>query len=138
MAIEREIPRDISRYKTKLIGTFTTRNVVCGIPGLILGIGTYFLVRPYASQDAAIIAAIIIASPILLCGWAEPYGIPFEKFISIVFVSQVLAPKHIKYVTENTYKEFGQSEEASKSMQGKKNAKKKHNKVFVSEYQQYM
>lgn len=106
MAIEREIPKDISKYESKLIGPFTTRQVVCGVPGMGLAIGCYFLLRPYVTDDVNFFIDILVALPFLVCGWIKPYGIPFEKYISIVFVSQVLAPKHRKYKTENTYGEL--------------------------------
>lgn len=132
MAIEREVPKDISRYESKLIGPFTTRQVLCGAPAVALAVGSYFLLRNYVSEDVVFFVAFLVAMPLLLCGWAKPYGIPLEKYVSIVFVSQVLAPKHRKYVTENTYQE-----DVSQKQKPKKQKKKK-NDAYTGEYQPYL
>ena len=135
MAIERAIPKDISKYEAKLIGPLTTRNVVFGIPGFALGVGCYFLLRPFVSNDVNFFIDIAVALPFLLCGWYKPYGIPFEKYISIVFVSQVLAPKHRKYRTENTYSCLKKAEEKKDS--GKKKNRKKEKKEFSGDLARY-
>lgn len=135
MAIEREIPKDISKYEAKLIGPFTTRQVVCGVPGIGLALGSYFLLRPYISEDMCFFIALLVSLPLLLCAVAKPYGIPFEKYISIIFVSQVLAPKYRKYVTENTYKELEEIKTNNKKK--KKKEKKKNKNIYVGEYQQF-
>ena len=136
MSIEKEIPKDISKYESKLIGAFTTRQVVCGIPGILLAVGSYFLLRNYVAEDIVFFIAFLVAIPFLLCGWYKPYGIPFEKYISIVFVSQVLAPKHRKYVTENTYKLPKEPQEESAPK--KKKSKKKKKDMYVGEFQRYL
>lgn len=100
--IERPIPRDIQSYEPKLIGPFTTRQVICGIPGFGLAIGAYFLLRG-AIGDAALLVSLLIAAPFMLCGWYKPYGIPFDKYAKTVFVSMLLAPNKRKYKTENRY-----------------------------------
>ena len=135
MSIEREIQKDISKYEAKLIGPFTTRQVIFGIPGIVIGVGSYFLLKPYLGEDIVMFVAMVLALPLLLCGWAKPYGIPFEKYVAIVFVSQVLAPKHRKYVTENPCPEL----QEQNSLNQKKKEKKKKTKVSYSgEYQQFL
>lgn len=136
MSIEKEIPKDISKYESKLIGPLTTRQVLCGIPAVLLAIGSYFLLRNIVSDDVVFFVAFLVAMPLLLCGWYKPYGIPFEKYISIVFVSQVLAPKHRKYVTENSYKIPDESQ--SKETKKKKKDKKKKKSDCPDEFQSYL
>lgn len=135
MSIEREVPKDISRYEAKAIGPFTTRQLLCGIPAVSLAIGSYFLLKSYVSQDVVFFVAFVVAMPLFLLGWAKPYGIPLEKYLSIVFVSQILAPKHRKYVTENTYQIPNDINE-----QKIKNPKKKKQKqkIYTGEYQRYL
>lgn len=141
MSIEKEIPKDISKYESKLISAFTTRQVVCGVPGILLGVGTYFLLRNFIEGDLVFILAFIVALPLLLCGWYKPYGIPFEKYISIVFVSQVLAPKNRKYVTENTYKipkETQDKETENKKTHEKAKPKKNKKIIYEGEFKRYL
>lgn len=139
MSIEKEIPRDISKYEVKTIGPFTTRQVVCGVPGIGLGVGAYFLTKPFVGEDVAFFVAVLIAMPLLLMGFAKPYGIPFEKFLSIVFVSLVLAPKHRKYITENTFKDLTLPDEQSTDKSCTTKKKKKKKKVaYTGEHTQYL
>lgn len=132
MAIEKEIPRDISKVETKFAGPFTVRQLVCGIPGLGLAVGCYFLLRAYVPNDVNFFIDLVIALPFLLCGWIKPYGIPFEKFASIVFVSQFLAPKNRKYCTENTYSILKLPQSKKKD-----DKKKKKNIVYTGEFTKY-
>ena len=135
MSIEREVPKDISKYEAKAIGSFTTRQLLCGIPAIALAVGSYFLLKNRVSEDILFFVAFLVAMPLLLLGWAKPYGIPLEKYISIVFVSQVLAPKHRKYVTENTY----QIPKDTNEQKIKKTKKKKQKqKKYTGEYQRYL
>lgn len=103
MAIEREIPKDINKYETKLIGPLTTRQTVCIIPASILSISLYMLLKDVLPTDACIMTCIFVALPFLLCGWYKPNGLPFEKFVRTVFITTILAPKHRVYKTINYY-----------------------------------
>lgn len=134
MAIEREIPKDITKYEPKLIGPFTTRQVVFGIPGLAIGAGSYFMFRPILPDSINTFLAILLALPFLLCACVKVYGVPFEKFASIVFVSQVLAPTHRKYQSENLYDDLKEKKDVSKT---NKKKSKKSKKVFSGEFTRY-
>lgn len=135
MSIEKEIPRDISRYEAKAVGPFTARQLLYGVPAFGLALGAYFLTKQYIADDGAFFVAFIVAMPLLLLGFAKPYGMHLEKFLSIVFVSLILAPKHRKYITENTYKDLSASEKTSTS-NCKKN--KKNKSAHMGEHKQYL
>lgn len=104
MAIEKDIPKDICKYESKLIGPFTTRQVVCSIPGVLLGVGAFFLLGQFGiAQDIKLIVATTLCIPFLLCGFVKLYDIPFEKFFLILLFTSFLAPKHRIYKTENNF-----------------------------------
>lgn len=124
MAIEREIPKDISKYEAKLIGPLTTRQVIFGVPGAIVGVGCFFLTNKFLPSDVSTFISIFFAAPFLLCGWVKVYGVHFEKFVSMVFISQFVAPKHRKYRTENLYSDL-------RDIKVVKKEKKKKNKKIV-------
>ena len=134
MAIEKNIPQDICKFESKLIGPLTTRNVMFGVPGVILGLGTYFLLGNISfvtlSQDIKIIIAIFLAMPFFLCGWVKIYGIKFEKFASMVFVSMIWAPKHRLYKTKNTFEFLTESDVPTNKKAEEK--KQKIQKAYVS------
>ena len=104
MAIEKNIPQDICQYESKLIGPLTTRQVGFAVPGAVLAIGAYVIGGNLGlTQDTRIFMAILFFAPFLLCGWVKLYGINFEKFISMIFITQIIAPKHRLYKTNNNF-----------------------------------
>ena len=124
MAIEKEIPKDIKDYKPKLIGPFTTRQILCLAPALALGLGLFFGLKNVLSTDVRLFAITFIAAPFFLLGWYEPYHMPFEKFVKTVFVSTILSPLYRKYVTERICFDDSTDKAAAKKVRKKKKRKK--------------
>ena len=119
--IEIEVNQDIREYKTKLIGPFTTRQVICLILGGTTVIGAYNLLQPYLTSDTTTFVCMILAVPfILMSGIFEPHGMKMEDFLRASFVSLVLSPTVRKYELENSYNK--------KLMEERKNKKKKKRK----------
>lgn len=101
--IELDIPKDIMTYETKLIGPLSLRQLVCGVPMVvIMGASTLFLSK-IISSDVAIFAGLVCALPFMLCGWVKIQGLPFEKFAMSTAKSMFLAPAKRKYVIKNTF-----------------------------------
>jgi hypothetical protein len=100
--IEIEIPKDIRKYDAKLIGPFTTRQVLCFIPGCALGACT-FLIPTFLPQDIRLILTGIVFLPFLLVGWVKPYGMKFELFAKQIIFSTFLSPQERKYITKNQF-----------------------------------
>lgn len=129
MAIEKNIPQDICQYESKLIGPLTTRQVGFLVPGVVLAVGAFVLTGKWGfTQDTRIFIAILLLAPFLLCGWVKLYGINFEKFISMVFVTQFIAPKHRLYKTKNNFDFLLASDEPidKKAAEKKKQAQKNY------------
>lgn len=133
MAIEIEIPKDITKYEAKLMGPFTTRQIVCLVPAVLLAIATYNVGKKFVTQDTCYFLVLIVISPFLLCGWYKPYGMPFEKFIKTAFVSNILSPKHRKYITKNVYEEIYKINDATQRKEIKKENKKENKKETKKE-----
>lgn len=100
--ISKNIPRDISQYKAKLMLGLTTRQVVLFVPGAALGVGAFFLLRDMIGE-AAILVAIIVAAPFILFASFKPLGMPLEQFIKKALIPMFLAPATRRYKCENTY-----------------------------------
>lgn len=140
--IEMEMPKDIRKFKTKLIGPLTLRETIC--VGLTVGIG--YLLRRYTvglPDDIRNLLTIVIASPILACGWLTPYGLPFEQYAVVFLFSTFLSPKQRKYKTEMEfiYEEeedeellIGDNEKNIKKSPEKPKAKKPSGKYKSKEY----
>ena len=87
MAIEMEIPKDISKYEAKIIGPFTLRQAVCTVPAVGIAVLAFTTLIKYIPKDVCIFMTIILVAPLLLCGYIKVYGMPFEKFAKMVFTS---------------------------------------------------
>lgn len=106
--IEIEIPEDVKKYEAKLIGPFTTRQIICLIGAAISGIGVYFLTNRvlHLETDAFIILLVLIAVPFALFGWIKPNEMKFEQYLYTIIRHSLLAPQHRVYKTENLYEQF--------------------------------
>lgn len=100
--IERKIPRDISKYETKLMLGFTTRQLVIGAPGIALAIGVYALLKDEIGSTALLLA-LLTAMPFLAFAAFKPLGMNLETFIKTAMLPMFLAPANRRYKTENTY-----------------------------------
>lgn len=129
MAIEREIPKDIKKYEPKLLGPFTTRQILCLVPGLGLGVLAYLLLKNFLSSDVCLFITTFIVVPFILLGWFKPYGLPFEKFVKTVFISSVLSPPIRKYKTKRLDDE--PTDTPKKTPQKKKKKKKDIDPMFI-------
>lgn len=122
--IEIEVNQDIREYKTKLIGPFTTRQVICLILGGTTVIGAYNLLQPYLTSDTTTFVCMILAVPfILMSSIFEPHGMKMEDFLRASFVSLVLSPTVRKYELENSYNKQLMEERKKKKKKKRKKSK---------------
>lgn len=101
--IELEVPKDIRRYEAKLFGPFTTRQLICFAIAVAIAFGLYFVLGDILPRDATYLLIIIVCIPFLLCGWYKPYGMHFEQFVRVAFVTTFVSPAVRKYVIENKF-----------------------------------
>ena len=127
--IEIEIPKDIRKYESKLVGPLTTRQTICFVIGAVIGI-TIYSVLSFLPQDFKMILVLIAVSPLILCGWYKPYGMHFEKFVQTALISNVLAPVNRKYVTKNLFEDDAKPVDTKNKKN--KNNKTKPSKDFVA------
>lgn len=123
--IETKMPKDIRSYKTKLIGPFTMRQIICVAVMAVVDFILYALViQPFQLQAEFIIYGLIfIDIPIGAFGWIEPQGLPLEKYLKDVLLRSFIAPVKRK-PQRILYEERGSGE---KSKIRKKKAKKNQN-----------
>lgn len=97
--IEIQVPNDVTKYKTKVLGPFTGRQLVIIIAVIFLDFFLYanIFAPMEMSAETLVYIAMAIDAPICLFMF-EVYGLPMEKFIAQFFVCNVLAPTKRKYV----------------------------------------
>ena len=127
--IEVPIPKDIMRYKAKLIGPFTGRQVLSA--GLCAGIcgALYFTVYGKIPSDVFGFLCIILCIPCLALNF-ELYGMPFEQYITSTFLTSFFGKKRRTYRTSNAF--YPLTEEYAEKLEAKKQGKKKKRKESLT------
>lgn len=104
--IEIRVTKDLGDYDPKVAGPFNLRQLIC----LVIGSPICYMIIKYLSPiltiDIAAFFCIIPAGLAYAFGWAKPYGMKMEKFLSSIFITRILAPAIRRYKTENATEHF--------------------------------
>ena len=101
MAVERKITKDITSYETKIIFSFTARQVLCLVPIVaIILLCVFGLSGSIPAIETRLTIPIPFVVPFILIGWVKIYKQPIEKFIKATIVSSFLSPAKRKYKSE--------------------------------------
>lgn len=101
--IEVEMIDDIRKTETKAVGSFTTRQVIC-----IILAGTYSIpIAVHVPFDITlkIVTGILLALPVVMCGWIKLNNEPFEIVMIRYIYKHFLTPCKRRAKQENVYKE---------------------------------
>lgn len=96
--IETKVPKDVRSYKTKILGPFTLRQIICLVAAIIFDAFLYFLATALGielNMRIVIYAVIFLDLPILMF-ILEPQGMPMEQYISKVIIANFLKPNKRK------------------------------------------
>lgn len=134
MAIEMEVPKDITQYQQKFIGPFSARQLKFVVPGALLGIGAYMVLKNMnVSTDTMIIAIGLVMLPFLACGYVDYQGLPIYKFLYAA-AGSLLAPKKRLYKTENEFQSAADNFEHLTAEEQKARKKAKNKKSSLTLY----
>lgn len=102
-----KIPKDIYSYENKVVGNFTSRQLIC------LGIALLIIIPVFAgifiktnSVDLAATVSFIIALPVLLCSVFKKDGQHLEKIIYYKILEKFKYRQKRKFVMSNLYEEI--------------------------------
>ena len=91
--IEAKVPQDIRKYKTKVLGSFTLRQVICAVVAVVI--------------DIVLIAGVIVPmglsvnTIVLVFAFAiEVQGMPMEKFLYKILLRYIRTPAKRKAIYE--------------------------------------
>lgn len=128
--VETKVPKDIRVYKTKIIGPFSLRQLICLVLAVLLDGLIYFALSAMEIEldiNTIIYGVIFIDLPILAF-MIEIDGLPMEKYLKEILIKQFLlkqkrsAETHIsskKKPVPMTKKERKNYESKQKSIQRK-------------------
>lgn len=91
--IETKVPMDVRKYKAKLIGPFTSRQLICLTICIAVDLFFYLLLAgpAHIPIKVTVFILVMIDCPILAFT-LEPLGMPMEKYLKNVLLRMFLAP----------------------------------------------
>lgn len=101
--IEIRIPKEIRQYKEKAFFGLTWRQVIALILAAGINVPLYLWLSPIIGMDVASWIVILVAIPVMMAGFWEPYGMNFEDYLQAVIKSMFVYPEKRIYKTENLY-----------------------------------
>lgn len=99
-----QVPRDLSKFESKIAFNLTKRQLICFSVGALLAIPTYMALKDTLPLDLCSFIAFFIMAPFFMLGIYKKDGIPFEKYMYIVLRQKYFRPQIRIYETKNIYK----------------------------------
>lgn len=99
-----QVPKDLSRVKTKIAFNLTRRQLISFGLGAVIGVPTYLGIRNSVGNDVALLVMIVLMMPFFFIAIFEKDGIPFEKYMMYIIEQKYIYPNVRIYKTENFYR----------------------------------
>ena len=97
------VPKDLSKVKSKVLMNLTKRQLVCFGGGALLGVPLFFLLKRSVSTSTAAMAMMVVMLPAFLLAMYERNGQPLEAVLRNIIRVCFLRPKLRPYKTNNFY-----------------------------------
>ena len=97
------VPKDLTKVKTKVLFNLTKRQLICFGSGALIGVPLFFLLKGHIGSSAAALCMMLVMLPFFLLAMYEKNGQPMEKLLSYYVQSRFLRPKIRPYKTNNYY-----------------------------------
>ena len=101
--IQADVPKDLSKIKTKIFFNLTKRQLLCFGCGAVIGIPLYFLTRSILSKSLSLLLMIFTMTPFFLLAMYEKNGQPLEAVARHVIDTRFRRVKKRPYKTNNLY-----------------------------------
>jgi len=97
------VPKDLSKVKTKIALNLTKRQLVCFSAAAVIGVPAYIFTRGAIGNSAAALLMIGLMLPLFFLAMFEKDGMPAEKILKIAVRASFVWPAKRPYKTENLY-----------------------------------
>jgi hypothetical protein len=98
-----QIPKDLTKVKTKFVLGLTKRQVVCFGTAALIGVPVFFLTRDSLGNSAAVLLMMGLMLPAFFIAMYERDGQPAEKILFNMIRCNWFFPVKRPYKTENFY-----------------------------------
>ena len=99
-----QVPKDLTRVKTKVIFNLTKRQLICFSLAGIVGVPSYLLTKNVLGSTVSACAMVIMMLPFFFFAMYEKDGRPLEKILMNIWRNKVQRPGIRIYQTNNFYK----------------------------------
>lgn len=97
------VPKDLTKVKTKVLFNLTKRQLICFGGGALIGVPLFFLLKGFTGTSAAAMMMMLVMLPAFLLAMYEKNGQPLEVVLRNIIRVSFLRPKQRPYKTNNFY-----------------------------------
>ena len=97
------VPRDLTRVKSKVFLNLTKRQLVCFGAAILIGLPLFFLTRKTIGTSTASFLMISVMIPFFFLAMYEKNGYPMEVIVRHYINARFRRPKKRVYQTDNVY-----------------------------------
>ena len=101
--MEVKINKEIRNYTESIFFGLSLRQFIFSVLACIVAVILYFLFKQKLGMEVTSWLCILGAAPFAALGFIKYNGMTIEKFILAWVKSEVLVPKHLKFISENIY-----------------------------------
>ena len=101
-----QVPKDLTKIKSKLIFNLTKRQLICFGCAVIIGLPTYFFTKGIVGNSAAVLLMIGLMLPFFLLAMFERDGLPAEIILRNMLRVKLWRGKRL-YKTQNIFSQNG-------------------------------
>ena len=123
MAIAVDVAKDPGAIKSRFIGNFTKRQVIC-FGAAAVGVPFYLLTKQYIGTDMAALLMVAVMLPFFFIAMYEKDGQPAEKYLRDVIEMRFLRPGIRRYRVENLYEQLKEREKMEMEVETLENKQK--------------
>ena len=123
--MEVKINREIRNYTESMFFGLSMRQFIFSLLAVVVAVGLYFLIRPYAGTETVSWVCILGAAPFAALGFITYHGMSAEQFIQAWIRSELLEPKEIRFESSNFYYTIEKSQQGGSGVK-KTKCKAKH------------
>ena len=98
-----DMVKDPTKVKSKFIGSFTKRQVVCYGLAALIGIPFYLCTKEAIGKETAALLMVAFMFPFIIASMYEKDGLPAEKYFYRFFLWKFVRPMKRSYKKENRF-----------------------------------
>ncbi len=104
-----DIPKDLTKVKSKVLFNLTKRQLVCFGLGALIGVPIFFVTKDLIGTSASTMLMIVVMLPFFLFAMYERNGQPLEVLLKQMIQAKFVQPKERPYQTDNFYETIDQN-----------------------------